>query len=45
MGTITGTYIEEAATGNKRVDNLINVLVQPTIAEYRQLIINYETAP
>lgn len=43
MGTITGTYIEEAATGNKRVDNLINVLVQPTIAEYRQLIINYET--
>ena len=44
MPTITGTYIEQASTGNSRVDTLINVMVQPTIAEYRQLIINYETA-
>ena len=44
MTTITGTYIEKANTGNSRVDTLINVMVQPTIAEYRQIIINYETA-
>lgn len=44
MATITGTYTEEANTGSARVDKLINVMVQPTIAEYRQIIIHYETA-
>lgn len=44
MPTIPGTYIEMAATGNEKVDTLINVMIHPTIEEFQQIIINYETA-
>ena len=44
MPTLPGTYIEEAATGNPKVDAIINRMVHPTIEEFQQIVINYETA-
>lgn len=44
MGTIPGTYIEQVETGNDRIDTLVNVLLPPTLEQYQQIIINYETA-
>ena len=43
MATLPGTYIEEVSSGNSRVDLLINELTFPLLAEYEQIIINYET--
>ncbi len=43
METIPGTYIPKIATGNDRIDTLINVMLFPTIMEFEQIIINYET--
>lgn len=43
MPTIPGTYIKEVDTGNEKIDTLINVMIFPTLAEFEQIIINYET--
>ena len=43
MPTIPGTYIKEVNTGNDKVDTLINVMIFPTLAEFEQIMINYET--
>lgn len=43
MTTLPGTYISKTETGNDKIDTLINVLVFPTIAEFQQLMIYYET--
>ena len=42
MATLPGTYIEAVESGNDRIDLLVNTLVHPTIAEFQQIIINYE---
>lgn len=44
METIPGTYVPKVDTGNPKVDTLVNLLVFPTIMEFEQIIINYESA-
>ena len=43
MATIPGTYIKKIESGNERIDTLVNVLIYPTIAEFEQIMIHYET--
>ena len=43
MGTIPGTYISEVDSGSERTDLLVNKLLLPHLAEYEQIMINYET--
>ena len=43
MTTLPGTYIKKVESGNSKIDTLINMLVFPTIAEFQQLMIYYET--
>ncbi len=44
METLAGTYIPKVDSGNSRIDTIINVMIFPTIMEFQQLMINYETA-
>lgn len=43
MATIAGTYIPSVDTGNEKINTLINVMIFPTLMEFEQIIINYET--
>lgn len=43
MNLLPSSYVEQSDTGNKRIDTLVDVYVHPTIAEFRQIVIHYET--
>lgn len=41
--TIAGTYVDAYNSGTIRMDYLLNSLIAPTLIEYMQITINYET--